>query len=1018
MKLKKLAAVMAVLWSTGAMAQVDLGFTSSGLTGWTLSPSTGTQSPTGWNSMGYGANVVSAMTNYTPGGGNTWTITPYSGNYMASLQPTGSTMYATMVSSFGLSTADKTAIQTFLNTHSGGGQTSPTNAAYMYYPNLTLTAGTKFTVAWNFVATDYVPWNDTSLTSLVPTSGGATPKINGYTQDYSVLGAINPNAGNWSVGSYGSSGWQVATYEILTDGTYTLGFGDFNLGDTALSPILLVSGTQGNTLKNGVAFGPIVSNDPAIQAAVDAVVTPPAPSGPVAVNNPSGTTATNPSGTTTLDVTNAGTYTNDGTNGAVTNTGTFTNNGTTGAVTNTSGTFTNTATGTTGNVTNAGTFNNAGTTGSVTNSGTFNNNTGGSTGAVNNTGVFTNNGVVTTVTYNNYLINNNGSITGNVANGGAFNNYATGTVGGTVTSTQDSGVGNAGTINSVVLQSNALLNNAGTVGTVSTDTSTTVNNAGTITNGFTNNGTVNNTGTLADVVNNNILNNNTGGTTGSVTNTGTVTNSGTTGAVTNNATATFTNTGNTGDVNNSGTFVMNGGSTGNITNTGNFDLSAGTTGDINNSSVAVITGGTTGNITNTGNVTYTGGTVGGISNTGTFNVTGAGTTISLGNYSQSGTGVTVINGNQQIAVNGTASLSGNLTVLNSPVAYGKYNYLSAGSVTGTYDTLTLNPNPSPLGYGLIYTPTGVGLEVTPSAAYTQQGVDRIGSSLSEVNNLQMALVNGALGFDCSTFGNNGYCVSTGVNATNTSAGQLTSGTVTLGKRVTPNWRVGVVLSETFNTLNVGGVQSNTPLPVAGLYANWNMSSKGYGLGVQNSIARSSSNLTITRTGTVYSEGATGKTTSNGLAYQSKATYTIPMSPKTNVTPYIGLRYTQLNTNGYTETGAQYPLTYNSLNQNTTDALVGVSASHQFGALTGFVNLGLTKNLSYDAGTLSGSSKIIGLNSFSTQLPGSHYTSAGVGAGVNYDLGRDQYVGASVGWQQKSLLNTNISTFGVTYTKGF
>ena len=1142
MKLKKLAAVMAVLWSTGAIAQVDLGFTSNGLTGWTLSPSTGAQNPTQWNSQGKGANIVSAMTNYTPGGGNTWTITPYSGNYMASLQPTGSTMYATMASSFGLSTADKTAIQSFLNAHSGGGQTTPTNASYMYYPNLNLTAGTKFTVAWNFVATDYTPWNDTSLTSLVPTSGGATPKINGYTQDYSVLGAINPNAGNWSVGSYGSSGWQVATYEILTDGTYTLGFGDFNLGDTALSPILLVSGTQGNTLKNGQAFGPIVSNDPVIQQAVSTPVTPPAPTGPVAINNTNGTTASNPAGTTTLDVTNAGTYVNNGTNGAVTNTGTFTNNGTTSSVTNTSGTFNNNATGTTGDVTNAGTFNNAGTTGTVTNTGTFNNagvtgtftnynivtnngtmpsvlsdgqftnastgiitgnvqaantftNNGSINGTVNNSGVFTNNGTTGNLVYNNnQVINNNimgdvttnwGSVTnntgatlgavtnggavynsgtiGNVANDGNLINNANGVVGnvtnsglfynnngataGTVTNSGTLVNYAGGTVGDVV--NNSAFQNFGTAGNVTNNTAfdnqttgsisnltnnapaTSATNEGTVTGTVTNNGAFFNSGITGDWTNSNTLVN-TGamgngvngsnstftnsGTTGTVNNQGTFNNSGTTGDITNSSL--FNNAGTVGTVANTGTFNQTGGSSTLINNasTGTVNLSGGTA-DINNNGVVNQSGGAAGNVVNTGSYTITGGTVNGISNSGMFDITSAGTPVALSSYTQTSTGSTILNGNQKIVVSGSAALGGNVTVLGAPTKYGQYTYLTASSVTGKYDTLTLNPDLAPLGYGLVYTGNGVSLKVTPSATYTSNAINSTAGNLANTSNLQAGSLGGTLNYDCNLFGDSGMCISTGVRTTSDSAGSIKGGNFIIGYRASPNWRVGVFVDQGFGSTTVGNVKL-TAVPTLGGYVAWNEDARGYGWGIQGSAAMSAGNVDINRVGTAYSESATGKTTTSGQAFQLKTTYAMPITTRDTVTPYAGIRYTTITNDGFTESGAVYPITYGSVTQSTTDALAGISLSHNFGRFTGSVSTGVIQNLSYSAGTLTGTSGIIGLNSINTKLPGSGYTSLSLGTGISYDLAKNQYVGLSVGWQQKSLLNTSILSGALTYTVGF
>lgn len=238
-----MAAIVGMLSAPVARAQVNLNFTSSGLTGWTMN----------------GGTIIPSLTNFSDGP-YTWNIYPYTGQYMAQLQPNGGATYSTMTSQLGLNAASLTSIQSFLNSHSGGGSTNPTNASWMYYAGLYLTAGTNFTVAWNFVATDYTPWNDTSITTLVNTSGGAAATVNNTVGQYSILGAINPGSGNYSTGSYGSTGWQLATYSVNATGTYTLGFGSFNLGDTAYSPILLVSGTQGTTYNGTTPVAPVAPN--------------------------------------------------------------------------------------------------------------------------------------------------------------------------------------------------------------------------------------------------------------------------------------------------------------------------------------------------------------------------------------------------------------------------------------------------------------------------------------------------------------------------------------------------------------------------------------------------------------------------------------------------------------------------------------------------------------------------------------------------------------------------------------
>ena len=116
-------------------------------------------------------------------------------------------------------------------------------------------------MAWQFIASDYTPFNDGSLISLVhSTDANKIPTLNNLQQRYGLLGFTNPGTGNYSVGSYGSTGWQVATFTVPESGDYVLGFAAFNLGDQILSPILLIDEIQGTTSLNGQTFTPIQPN--------------------------------------------------------------------------------------------------------------------------------------------------------------------------------------------------------------------------------------------------------------------------------------------------------------------------------------------------------------------------------------------------------------------------------------------------------------------------------------------------------------------------------------------------------------------------------------------------------------------------------------------------------------------------------------------------------------------------------------------------------------------------------------
>jgi hypothetical protein len=260
--LKFLSGIIILSLASTVVAQTNYGFESGNLTGWTAGGGTGTKAANSWSGNGIGVAVVTGMTNFSPGGGNTWNVTPY-GTHMASIQPgTGAGTFDQMTSSLGLAATSNQSIRTMLNTQaqSGGGNPTPTNASWVS-KTVTLVAGQTYTMAWQYISSDYTPYNDGSIMTLSKvgdaTKGGV---LNNSAGQYALLGFTNPGTGNYSTNSYGSTGWQVATYTVNDSGDYVLGFASFNLGDTALSPILLIDETQGQTTLNGTAFSPVPPN--------------------------------------------------------------------------------------------------------------------------------------------------------------------------------------------------------------------------------------------------------------------------------------------------------------------------------------------------------------------------------------------------------------------------------------------------------------------------------------------------------------------------------------------------------------------------------------------------------------------------------------------------------------------------------------------------------------------------------------------------------------------------------------
>lgn len=246
----------ALLFAVDAFAQdlpANYGFEDGDYEGWVVSNGNTTLRTT-WGSNGSGVQTTTGVNNYCPGG-KCWTINPY-GDYMVSVQPgSGSPNFDSVMTTLGLGSSEITTIR---NTIYQNGGKYPTNASSISR-TVYLQAGMTYTFAWQYLSTDYEPWNDGSMITL--TNGPGTPTLNGEVQNYALLGFTNPGTGNYAVGSYGATGWQVAVFTVPTDGNYALAFSAFNLGDTALSPILFLDQLQGTTTLNGEAFDPIPPNE-------------------------------------------------------------------------------------------------------------------------------------------------------------------------------------------------------------------------------------------------------------------------------------------------------------------------------------------------------------------------------------------------------------------------------------------------------------------------------------------------------------------------------------------------------------------------------------------------------------------------------------------------------------------------------------------------------------------------------------------------------------------------------------
>ena len=140
-----------------------------------------------------------------------------------------------------------------------------------------------------------------------------------------------------------------------------------------------------------------------------------------------------------------------------------------------------------------------------------------------------------------------------------------------------------------------------------------------------------------------------------------------------------------------------------------------------------------------------------------------------------------------------------------------------------------------------------------------------------------------------------------------------------------------------------------------------------------------------------------------------------------VSPYAGVRYTQLNMGGYTEgtaAGVTSPLAYQAINAHTTTALAGMGTAYKLNPQTMIhASVGLekdtnTKNASYSASN----SNISGLTAVDLNAT-SMKTRRTASLAAYYDLGSNQRIGISGIYRQEAYRSAPTTSVFASYTVG-
>lgn len=341
--------------------------------------------------------------------------------------------------------------------------------------------------------------------------------------------------------------------------------------------------------------------------------------------------------------------------------------------------------------------------------------------------------------------------------------------------------------------------------------------------------------------------------------------------------------------------------------------------------------------------------------------------------------------------------------------YGSYNYslVANDSILNAWDLLFEFVGPVFTG---------------PSVIDTQASVQSLASNLRGGFSQQLIATNFANmnTYDCDLFDARGFCVSVGGQQTyvDNPSTHETSAVIVAGYKATPTLRFGGFLNHNLNTNTVSSVDISNANPLMGIFIVWNQNADHLGYQFKIANAYQDKNLKTTREIMNTSEAGIGKTSINTQSYVGELSYSFLMNEaRTLVRPYAALRYTRIKQDGYTEEGSiTSPLTYSSLEDRSTVALIGVKLNQKLAEkvnLTGSVGVEHDLSHSVDDLTATGVSGLTSEN-FNNNL---NRTRPVASIGAYYSPAKNQRIAFDLYYQQHPFQSTGSATAYVNYTLG-
>ena len=315
----------------------------------------------------------------------------------------------------------------------------------------------------------------------------------------------------------------------------------------------------------------------------------------------------------------------------------------------------------------------------------------------------------------------------------------------------------------------------------------------------------------------------------------------------------------------------------------------------------------------------------------------------------------------------------------------------------------------------------------PDAANTWLGLQANAYAVRSVLTQRAAMASFALDNDCSVFDTYGLCVSVGFRTSQIGSeyndNGETAGILSFAYRVTPEFRLGGFIDQSLTSNTPVGVDAKNTQPMLGAFAVYQENANFSGLTVRAAMAYQQGDLRITRPELENTEAGTGRARTTAMAFGAELAYGFPIDSSWVAQPYGGIRRTDSERRGYTETtseAVEFPITYSRYGQVVTSATAGLRLR---GAITPQFSLTFGAGVEYDLDSkmdrYAGTSAIPDLESFSIATNQQQNELRGVGtAGMRYMIAANQALAVDTSIRQLPYGNDPAISTMLRYSIGF